>query len=80
MLLPPLLPLLLLLASFPPRCRSNGSDVIPADLVVGSKSGRVRGVRQRAANGKDVDVWWGIPYAEPPIGDLRFRAPKPIKR
>lgn len=49
-------------------------------MVVQTKSGKIRGIRERAANGKDVDMWWGVPYAEPPIGDLRFRSPKPIKR
>ena len=26
---------------------------------------------------RDVDVWYGIPYAQPPVGDLRFRHPRP---
>ncbi|CAG0878892.1 unnamed protein product [Darwinula stevensoni] len=30
--------------------------------------------------GKEVDCWLGIPYAAPPMGDLRFRHPKPIER
>ena len=50
------------------------------DLVRNTKSGQVRGVRETAGNGMEVDMWWGIPYAEPPVGDLRFRSPKPIKR
>ena len=28
---------------------------------------------------RDVDVWYGIPYAQPPIGDLRFRHPRPME-
>jgi acetylcholinesterase len=27
---------------------------------------------------RDVDVWYGIPYAQPPVGDLRFRHPRPV--
>ena len=49
-------------------------------LVIDTNSGKVKGQRQIAANGKEVDIWWGIPFAEPPIGDLRFRAPEPIAR
>ena len=41
-------------------------------LVVGTRSGLVRG---RLADG--VRVFTGIPYAEPPIGPLRFKAPRP---
>jgi len=29
-------------------------------------------------NFRDVDCWYGIPYAQPPIGNLRFRHPRPI--
>ena len=47
------------------------------DLTVRTNYGNVEGVRQVAANGKPVDVWWGIPYATPPIGDLRFKRPVP---
>ncbi|XP_052130373.1 uncharacterized protein LOC127751241 [Frankliniella occidentalis] len=38
-------------------------------LVVMTKKGRVRGVTLRAATGKDVDAWLGIPYAQKPIGE-----------
>ncbi|XP_052132123.1 acetylcholinesterase-like [Frankliniella occidentalis] len=43
-----------------------------------TKKGRVRGVTLRAATGKDVDAWLGIPYAQKPIGPLRFRHPRPV--
>ena len=36
--------------------------------------GTVQGVSQ----GK-VEAWFGIPYAAPPVGDLRWRAPQPVK-
>ena len=49
-------------------------------LVIDTNSGTIQGQRQHAPNGKPVDIWWGIPYAEPPVGDLRFRPPKPVRR
>ena len=27
---------------------------------------------------RTVYAWYGIPYAQPPIGDLRFRHPRPL--
>ncbi|KAE8739068.1 Carboxyl/Cholinesterase 53, partial [Frankliniella occidentalis] len=41
-------------------------------LVVMTKKGRVRGVTLRAATGKDVDAWLGIPYAQKPIEHNMF--------
>jgi para-nitrobenzyl esterase len=41
-------------------------------LIVRTRNGLVRG---RLANG--VRAFTGIPYAEPPIGPLRFKAPRP---
>ncbi|WP_223813704.1 carboxylesterase/lipase family protein [Geobacillus zalihae] len=44
------------------------------NLVVATRYGQVEGTREG-----NVSVWRGIPYAAPPIGSLRFRAPqKPI--
>src|SRR5690606_39168245 len=42
-----------------------------ANLVVDTTCGKVKGER---ING--VSVWKGIPYAKPPIGELRFRPPE----
>ena len=36
--------------------------------------------RANTARKEPVDCWYGIPYAEPPIADLRFKHPRPIKR
>ena len=38
--------------------------------IIETKSGKVQGYSE-----KGVEVYKGIPYAEPPIGDLRFRPP-----
>ncbi|KAH9368398.1 hypothetical protein HPB48_012672 [Haemaphysalis longicornis] len=50
------------------------SDAPP---VVRIDSGLVAGVRV-VVGGKQVDAYLGIPYAKPPVGDLRFRKPLPV--
>ena len=42
------------------------------DLVVSTAYGKVRGLREGG-----VAQWRGIPYAEPPVGPLRFLPPRP---
>ena len=47
--------------------------------VVKIESGRVEGKIENLPHGKTVHEYLGIPYAEPPVGELRFAAPKPAK-
>jgi para-nitrobenzyl esterase len=47
-----------------------------SDLVVETASGRVRGETVVAPTGEPVCRFLGIPYAAPPVGDLRWRAPR----
>lgn len=54
--------------------------IIPNDLVVSTKKGKIRGVTLKSATNRDVDVWYGIPFAQPPVGDLRFRHPRPMDK
>ncbi len=42
------------------------------NLIVDTQCGQVRGSRAG-----DTNRWLGIPYAAPPLGELRYRAPKP---
>lgn len=42
------------------------------DLVVMTTKGRIRGTTILAPNGKYVDGWLGIPYAQKPIGTYRL--------
>src|SRR5580658_7477929 len=42
---------------------------------VKTDSGPVSGV---AADNSSVRVYKGIPYAQPPVGDLRWKAPRPV--
>ncbi|EEC15511.1 acetylcholinesterase, putative, partial [Ixodes scapularis] len=43
-----------------------------------TRSGKLKGVK-REAFGRPVDVFYGIPYAVPPLGKLRFQRPIPVK-
>ncbi|XP_019629425.1 PREDICTED: LOW QUALITY PROTEIN: carboxylesterase 5A-like [Branchiostoma belcheri] len=56
---------------------SGFSDDVPP--VVTTASGKVRGTVQYTNDlpDKPVYTFLGIPYAAPPVGDLRFRAPQP---
>lgn len=47
------------------------------DPVTTTDKGRVRGLRQYPL-GKPVDTFYGIPFAKPPINELRFRHPQPM--
>lgn len=47
--------------------------------VVQTDSGAVVGKVQNLPHGKSVHEYLGIPYAEPPVEELRFVAPKPVK-
>ncbi|KAM8921421.1 cholinesterase-like [Pelodytes ibericus] len=53
---------------------SNAED----DNIVDTKQGKVRGIQLSMLSGS-VTAFLGIPYAEPPIGTLRFKKPVPRK-
>src|SRR5260370_35678885 len=43
-----------------------------SDLIVETQYGKVQGSEQGS-----ISVWKGIPFAQPPTGQRRFRAPQP---
>ena len=47
--------------------------------VVKTASGTVKGLTIEVLN-QTIDQFLGIPYAEPPLGSLRFAKPKPISK
>ncbi|CAG9560138.1 unnamed protein product [Danaus chrysippus] len=47
--------------------------------VINVKEGKLRGCVEKLHNGQEYYSFKGIPYAEPPVGDLRFKAPIPPK-
>nr|XP_020667972.1 cholinesterase-like isoform X1 [Pogona vitticeps] len=64
--------LLILLFSTP------SSSAPPDDTVVMTSSGPIKGKHLAAGSGS-VTAYLGIPYAEPPLGKLRFQKPLPHK-
>lgn len=49
-------------------------------MVVNIDKGKIRGKTITSAAGKKVDVFLSIPYAQPPVGPLRYRHPRPIEK
>jgi hypothetical protein len=44
-----------------------------SDPIVLTNSGSVEGYFMKAANGRQIRAFEGIPYAEPPTNEFRFR-------
>ncbi|NLE98449.1 MAG: carboxylesterase family protein, partial [Propionibacterium sp.] len=61
--------------AYPPAStRTAGGDHPIPSRTVQTTEGSVRGVVNDA---RTVEIFAGIPYAQPPVGDLRWHAPKP---
>ena len=48
-------------------------NVIPEDPVVWMRDGGLRGFPIETVSGRKVLAFQGIPFAQPPVGHLRFR-------
>lgn len=53
---------------------SDATSILP----VSTSSGVVQG-QAGQSKGKKIVSWFDIPYAQPPVGKLRWRAPQPLK-
>ena len=51
-------------------CQIDQSQVAP---VIDTNAGQVSGVTLKSFSGKDFLAYLGIPFAEPPVNDLRFQ-------
>ncbi|KAF6117570.1 butyrylcholinesterase [Phyllostomus discolor] len=49
------------------------------DIIITTKSGKVRGINLSVLGGT-VTAFLGIPYAQPPLGRLRFRKPQSLTK
>jgi hypothetical protein len=53
--------------------------VRPVDLNICTLifQGDIRGIVERARNGDDYVAFYGVPFAQPPLGELRWQPPRP---
>lgn len=49
------------------------------DVIVSSKNGQIRGLKKTSRLGDEYFSFQGVPFAKPPVGELRFKAPVPIE-
>ncbi|XP_055532251.1 esterase B1-like [Wyeomyia smithii] len=63
---------------------STGSDAEchrpPTRIAVQVAQGYIYGVRENLPNGENYFYFKGVPYAKPPVGNLRFMSPVPIEK
>ncbi|XP_047527154.1 juvenile hormone esterase-like isoform X1 [Vanessa atalanta] len=60
------------------NCRFFGTSSAMNNAIVTVKEGKLQGTIQNLPDGTKYYSFKGIPYAQPPIGKLRFMAPKPL--
>jgi len=61
---------MILLFAVAERVNAQSQD---ADVTVTLEQGAVRGLRIESIRDRQLLAFLGIPYAKPPIGDLRFQ-------
>lgn len=54
--------------------QKSSSELNRQNPVVQTVSGKLQGV-----NESGIKIFMGVPFAQPPVGDLRWKAPQPVK-
>ncbi|XP_001655125.2 esterase B1 [Aedes aegypti] len=52
----------------------------PNRPVVSVRQGKLCGITAKLPNGSSYHYFKGVPYAKPPVGELRFRPPVPLEK
>ncbi|CAD6191147.1 unnamed protein product [Caenorhabditis auriculariae] len=55
--------------------RGHQDNHLNPSRQVRTRNGLVEGYRLNIADQKNVDIFLGVPFAKPPVGDLRFKKP-----
>jgi len=50
-----------------------------AEVIINTGQGKIKGKELKARDGSPYTAFLGVPYAQPPIGDLRWRRPLPAQ-
>ena len=58
--------------------KSDKSKILRQTDIIQTNNGKIQGTVHRICN-REEELFYGIPYAEPPIGNLRFKKPEPVK-
>ncbi|CAF4754274.1 unnamed protein product [Pieris macdunnoughi] len=58
---------------------SSKTNIMKREPLVITKNGELRGCIKKLLDGTEYYSFKGIPYAQPPVGKLRFKAPLPAK-
>lgn len=66
-------------ASSPNNEADESSNELDSTQNVTLTTGQVRGLLYKTATGRQAYVFFGIPYVEPPVGDLRFAKTVPVR-
>ena len=51
------------------------SSVSPNVPIIKAPAGQIKGAELKTKYGRNISAYRAIPYADPPIGDLRFKKP-----
>lgn len=57
-----------------------GSNKELSDLVITTALGKIRGTILPSQSGRNFYAFRGIPYAKPPVDQLRFQPPEPVEQ
>ena len=59
-----------------PSLKRSKTENVP---IISSASGKISGTMLTSTQGRNIFAYRSIPYAQPPIGDLRFKKPKAVE-